>query len=97
MNSPNPEAKKLYHKCTLYWSLKNAPSRSLKSLLENGKCSEFKYEDHDIDLKSNEKKAHIILALNPRNTIPYIVYNGEMYTESASTLRFISTVVESLN
>lgn len=86
----------MINKFKLYWSIQSAPSRALKSLMEIGKKHEFKYEDVSLDLTKNEQKSPKILAINPKGTIPFLVFNGEVLTESAAILRFLASTVDYL-
>jgi glutathione S-transferase len=64
--------------------------------MEAGKKHDFKYEDVSLDLTKNEQKSPKILAINPKGTIPFLVFNGEVLTESAAILRFLASTVDYL-
>ena len=64
--------------------------------MEVAKASGFKFEDFNLDLTKNEQKSPKIMALNPKGTIPFLLFNSEVLTETSANLRFIATMVESL-
>ena len=64
--------------------------------MEVSKASGFKFEDFNLDLTKNEQKSPKIMALNPKGTIPFLLFNNEVLTETSANLRFIASMVESL-
>jgi glutathione S-transferase len=64
--------------------------------MEVAKASGFKFEDFNLDLTKNEQKSPKIMALNPKGTIPFLLFNNEVLTETSANLRFIASMVESL-
>ena len=64
--------------------------------MEVSKASGFKFEDFNLDLTKNEQKSPKIMVMNPKGTIPFLLFNNEVLTETSANLRFIATMVESL-
>ena len=64
--------------------------------MEVAKASGFKFEDFNLDLTKNEQKSPKIMVMNPKGTIPFLLFNSEVLTETSANLRFIATMVESL-
>lgn len=64
--------------------------------MEVAKASGFKFEDFNLDLTKNEQKSPKIMVMNPKGTIPFLLFNNEVLTETSANLRFIATMVESL-
>ena len=64
--------------------------------MEVAKASGFKFEDFNLDLTKNEQKSPKIMVMNPKGTIPFLIFNNEVLTETSANLRFIATMVESL-
>jgi glutathione S-transferase len=64
--------------------------------MDVAKRNSFKYEDFNLDLTKNEQKSPKILAINPKGTIPFLVFNNEVLTESSAILRFLASMIESL-
>lgn len=64
--------------------------------MEVGKASNLRYEEVTLDLTKNEQKSSQILAINPKGSVPFIVFNKEVLTESGAILRFVAQVIESL-
>ena len=64
--------------------------------MDVAKKNGFKYEDSNLDLTKNEQKSPKIMAMNPKGTIPFLLFNNEVLTETSANLRFIASMVESL-
>ena len=64
--------------------------------MEVAKASGFKFEDFNLDLTKNEQKSPKIMVMNPKGTIPFLLFNNEVLTETSANLRFIASMVESL-
>ena len=64
--------------------------------MEVGKASNLRYEEFNLDLTKNEQKSPQILALNPKGSLPFLVFNNEVLTESGAILRFVAQMIDSL-
>ena len=80
-------------KIKLYYATESAPSRAVKSFLDAGN---FKYEKCCLDLFKGENKSPEIIKLNPDGKVPFVVINNDIYKESASILRLVSSIVAPL-
>jgi glutathione S-transferase len=47
-------------------------------------------------LTKNEQKSPKILVINPKGTIPFLLFNSDLLTETSATLRFVASMVDSL-
>ena len=64
--------------------------------MDVAKYSGFKFEEFHLDLTKNEQKSPKIMAINPKGTIPFLVFDNEVLTETSAILRFLSSMVENL-
>jgi len=64
--------------------------------MDLGKHSNFKFEDINLDIAKSEQKSKEILEINPKGTIPFLIFNDKVLVESSAILRFVATMVESL-
>lgn len=77
----------------LYWCIGSQPSRALLCLLE---ISNVKYESHIVDIMTGDHKKPEFLKINPKGTVPVLVINDKLYSESAACLRLLSCALPTL-
>jgi glutathione S-transferase len=64
--------------------------------MDVAKSSGLKFEDFNLDLTKNEQKSPKILVINPKGTIPFLLFNSDLLTETSATLRFVASMLDSL-
>ena len=77
----------------LYYSNENTASRALKAFLDAGK---FRYEKNQVDLFKLQSHSQDILKLNPEGTVPFLLINDELFQESPSVMRLLTTIISPL-